>query len=272
VTVELPGTRDDILEYLQERAFSSVPVVKPSEDGEQYRGLISRDDLIERPEEDQLAMLMRDAPTTTTDATIQEVAALMLREDARRVPVVEDGRLEGIVTVTDVVRAIADGEEDGDTEVGGLARRDVNTTYAGTPLTVTEREISFANVPYSVVLGEDGEMAGIVTEVDVIEVARVVEGEANTGDSIADDDDDWKWGVHQGDREPLPPDAERRDSRRTRRGVHDSRRADGVEAPHRSRGGPADADQRRRTGAADVRRRTRRHRPGRRPARGVADE
>ncbi|MFC3477763.1 CBS domain-containing protein [Halobacterium litoreum] len=193
VTVELPGTRDDILEYIQERAFSSVPVVKPSEDGERYRGLISRDDLIERPEEDQLAMLMRDAPTTTSDATIPEVASLMLSTGARRVPVVADGRLEGIVTVTDVVRAIADGEEDGDTEVGGLARRDVNTTYVETPLPVAEREISYARVPYSVVLGEDAEMAGVLTEVDIIEVARVVEGEDNTGDSMAADDDDWKW-------------------------------------------------------------------------------
>jgi CBS domain-containing protein len=193
VTVELPGTRDDILEYLQERAFSSVPVVKPNEDGEQYRGLISRDDLIERPEEDQLALLMRDAPTTTKDATIPEVAALMVAEGARRVPVVEDGHLEGIVTVTDVVRAIADGQADGDTEVGGLARRDVNTTYVETPLTVAERELSYANVPYSVVLGDDGDMTGVLTEVDVIEVARVVEGEDETGDSMAADDDDWKW-------------------------------------------------------------------------------
>ncbi|NIB98108.1 CBS domain-containing protein [Halobacterium sp. R2-5] len=193
VTVELPGTRDDILEYIQERKFSSVPVVKPSEGGEQYRGLVSRDDLIERPEEDQLAMLMRDVPTTTTDATIKEVAALMRREGARRVPVVEDGRLEGIITVTDVVRAIADGEEDGDTPAGELAREDVNTTYVETPLTVAEREISYANVPYTIVLGDEAEMAGVLTEVDIIDVARVVEGEDDTGDSIADDDDDWKW-------------------------------------------------------------------------------
>lgn len=193
VTVELPGTRDDILEYLQERAFSSVPVVKPGEDGEQYRGLISRNDLIERPEEDQLALLMRDVPTTTSDTTVPEVASLMVDSRTRRVPVVEDGRLEGIVTVTDVVRAIADGQADGDTEVGGLARRDVNTTYEGTPLPVAEREISYAQVPYSVVLGDDGDMAGVLTEVDILEVARVVEGEDNTGDSMAADDDDWKW-------------------------------------------------------------------------------
>jgi len=192
VTVELPGTRDDVLEYLQERSFSSVPVVKNTDGGEQFQGLISRDDLIENPDEDQLAILMREVPTTTQDTTIEEVAALMVEEGTRRVPVV-DGELEGIVTVTDVVRAIADGDADGDEKVGDIASRDVNTTHVEVPLTVAERELFYANLPYAVVLGEEGEMSGVLTEVDIIEVARVVEGEADTGDSIADDDDDWKW-------------------------------------------------------------------------------
>ena len=192
VTVELPGTRDDVLEYLQERSFSSVPVVKNTDEGEQFRGLISRDDLIENPDEDQLALLMRDVPTTTQDATVEEVADLMVTEGARRVPVV-DGELEGIVTVTDVVRAIADGEADGDAEVGDIASRDVNTTYVEVPLTVAERELYYANLPYAVVLGEDGEMDGVLTEVDIIDVARVVEGEEETGESLANEDDEWAW-------------------------------------------------------------------------------
>jgi CBS domain-containing protein len=192
VTVELPGTREDVLEYLQEREFSSVPVVKQTEDGEEYRGLVSREDLIEHPDEDQLALLMADVPTTTRDASIAELARVMVEQGARRVPVV-DGELEGIVTITDVVRAIADGEVDGDSEVGGLAREDVNATWVETPLTVAERELSYADVPYAVVLGDEGEMAGILTEVDVIDVARVVEGEDETGDSIAGQDDDWMW-------------------------------------------------------------------------------
>jgi CBS domain-containing protein len=116
----------------------------------------------------------------------------MVEEGTRRVPVV-DGELEGIVTVTDVVRAIADGDADGDEKVGDIASRDVNTTYVEVPLTVAERELFYANLPYAVVLSEEGEMSGVLTEVDIIEVARVVEGEADTGDSIADDDDDWKW-------------------------------------------------------------------------------
>jgi len=192
VTVELPGTRDDVLEYLQERAFSSVPVVKPTDDGEEFRGLITRSDLIDDPDEDQLALLVQEVPTIGGGASIEELAELMIAEGARRVPVV-DGRLEGIVTITDVVRAIATGDVDGDVTVGELARRDVNCVYEGTPLTVAERELAHADVPYAVVLGEDGDHVGMLTEVDVIDVARVVEGEEDTGGSIASDDDDWKW-------------------------------------------------------------------------------
>ncbi|WP_225335839.1 CBS domain-containing protein [Halomicrobium urmianum] len=192
VTVEVPGTRDDVLEYLQERRFSSVPVIKNGEDGEEFRGLVTRESLIDRPDEDQLAMLAEEVPTTTGDTDIGELAAMMIEEGARRVPVV-DGQLEGIVTVTDVVRAIATGEVDGDQTVDGLARRDVNCVYAEAPLPVAEQELHHAKVPYAVVLDEEGDVDGMLTEVDVIDVARVVEGEAETGDSMAGDDDDWKW-------------------------------------------------------------------------------
>ena len=192
VTVEIPGNRDDALEYLQERSFSSVPVIKETGEGEQFRGLVSRESLIEDPDEDQLALLMDEVPTTTQETSLEEVSRLMVSERERRIPVV-DGTLEGIVTVTDIVRAIAEEDVNGDREVGSLASRDVNTVWADAPLPVAEREIFYANVPYAVALDDDGSMTGVITEVDILDVARVVEGEAGTGDSIANQDDDWAW-------------------------------------------------------------------------------
>ncbi|WP_256295925.1 CBS domain-containing protein [Haloarchaeobius salinus] len=193
VTVELPGTRDDVLEYLQEYGFSSVPVVKETDGVEAYRGLVSRDLLIERPDEDQLALLMdEDVPTTTQETDLTEVARLMVEAGARRVPVV-DGELEGIVTITDVIRAIAREKVETDAVAGDVATRDVNTTYSGTPLPVVERELYYANVPYAVVLDDDTDPAGMITEVDIVAVARIVEGEEDTGDSIANQDDEWAW-------------------------------------------------------------------------------
>ena len=196
VTVSLPGSRDDALEYLQQREFSSVPVVRTTDDGEQYRGLVSRDDLIEYPDEDDLALLMREVPTTTADATLHELAELMLEAGTRRVPVVEkndDGTLEGIVTITDLIRALARENVGTEAEVGDLCDDAVNTTYTGTPLPVAEREIGLAGVPYTVALDDDAEMAGMLTEPDIVAVAEVVEGEEDAGASMAGDDEDWKW-------------------------------------------------------------------------------
>ena len=195
VTVSLPGNRDDALEYLRTGEFSSVAVVKPTDDTEVFRGLVSREGLINNPDEDQLALLVEDGPTVTADASLEELAAVMREHDARRVPVVDGDSLEGIVTITDVVRAIAEGDADGDSEVGDLATTAINCVYAETPLAVVERELSFADVPYGLVIddGDGVDTVGIITEADIIEVAEVVEGEGRTGDSIADEDDDWKW-------------------------------------------------------------------------------
>jgi CBS domain-containing protein len=192
VTVSLPGTRDDALSYLQERGFSSLPVLKETGEGETYRGLLSRGDLIEQPEENQLALLLREVSTVAPDTSLVDAARQMRASGERRAPVVDDG-LVGVVTVTDVVRAVARGDVAGETSVGDLAGRAVNTTYVETPLTVAERELYHADVPYAAVLDDEGDMAGIVTEVDIVAVARVVEGEDDTGESVAGQDDEWMW-------------------------------------------------------------------------------
>jgi CBS domain-containing protein len=189
---ELPGTRDDVLSLFQEREFSSVPVVKVEDGQETFRGLVSRDDLIERADEDQLALLMRDVPTTTSDTSLQALAEMMVEEHTRRVPVV-DGTLEGMITITDLIRAIAEGQVDVDATVDEVATRDINTTYWETPLRAAAQELYYANVPYTIILDDAGDMTGILTEVDIIEVAEVVEGEDATGESIANQDDDWMW-------------------------------------------------------------------------------
>ncbi len=192
VTATVPGSREDVLEILQERAFSSVPVVKETADGEVFRGLVSRERLIEDAQEEQLALLLEEIEPIEPDASIEALAAHMVATDARRVPVVDSG-LDGIVTITDVVRRVATGDIETDVEVGGFADGRVHTAYAGTPLMAAERCLFFGREPYAVALDDSGEMVGIFTAVDILSEAKVVEGEEETGDSIANQDSEWAW-------------------------------------------------------------------------------
>jgi IMP dehydrogenase len=194
VTATIPGTREDVLDRLQDNEFSSIPVVKETDDGgEEFRGLVSREHLIEEPDEDQLALLAEEVDAVESDDDLTAVADLIRTSGQRRVPVVDDGELVGIVTITDVIRAIANGDVAADSDVGPLAKPAVNCVFHETPIVVAERELAYADEAYGVVLDEEGSPAGMLTEVDILDVARIVEGEESTGDAIADEDDDWKW-------------------------------------------------------------------------------
>lgn len=192
VTATVPGSREDVLQLLQRREFSSVPVVKETDQGEIYRGLVTRERLIENPDEDQLAMLLEEVAAIESGASLEELAEEMVTTGARRIPIV-DGELEGIVTVTDVIRAIANGKAEIDATVEAYAEREVHTTYTEATLHAAERGLFYADEAYAVVLDRDGEMAGMLTEVDIIDVATVIQGQERTGDSIADQDSDWAW-------------------------------------------------------------------------------
>lgn len=187
VTASLPGTREDVIEVLREGKISSIPVTK---DG-RYRGLISREELLRDAGEDQLAMLMREVSTVESDASVEDVARLMLEEGERRTPVVEDGEVVGIVTLTDIVEHLAGLGNDED--VGEYIDGRVLTMWDETPVRVAVETLTLADESAACVLDEACEMVGIVTETDCVRVADVDESSEELGESVANQDDEWMW-------------------------------------------------------------------------------
>jgi len=186
-TATLPGTREDIIEILREGEISSIPVTK---DGV-YRGLISREELLRDAGEDQLAMLMREVSTVEPDATVGECARLMVDEDERRIPAVEDGEVVGIVTLTDIVEYTAGLGNDED--VGEYIEESVLTVWQETPVRVAVETLTLADESAACVLDDACEMAGIVTETDCIRVAGVEGSTEEIGEGVAGQDDEWMW-------------------------------------------------------------------------------
>lgn len=94
---------------LRSRGIGAVVLV---DDADSVVGLVSERDVVhalaargaevlQTPVAD---VMSTDTPTCTAAATVDDVAALMTQGRHRHIPVVEDGRLVGIVSVGDVVR------------------------------------------------------------------------------------------------------------------------------------------------------------------------
>jgi len=77
-----------VLKILKRTGISGVPVIK----NKKLVGIITRKDLLRKPEETQLGLLMTPKPTTTTpDTDLREAAELLVKHKIRRLPVVESG-------------------------------------------------------------------------------------------------------------------------------------------------------------------------------------
>lgn len=133
VTTGPEASVQELATLMLERRISGLPVVDGSG---RLLGIVSEGDLIRRPEIDTdrvklgwLRLLLSDearardfvkshgrkarevmtqpAISVATDAPLAEVVRLMARHRIKRLPVVDKGRLVGLVTRTDLLRAVA---------------------------------------------------------------------------------------------------------------------------------------------------------------------
>jgi len=184
----LPGSRDEVLKILKNKHISGVPVLKDSK----VVGIVTRTNLLQNPEEEQLALLMTRDPTTISPGSdLQAAARLLLQHGIRRLPVVDDGKLVGLVTVADVVGTIADMNID--IPIKDYVEKEVVAIYSETPLPVVARIMELAGVKAVPVLDAALELIGIISDRDVIS-ASVIEDSVEMSDmSAGQDDDAWTW-------------------------------------------------------------------------------
>ena len=129
----------------------------------------------------QVRDLMTANPATLEpSSTVADAARVMASEDVGPVPIVEGGRLAGIVTDRDlVVRVIAEGRDPSSTTIGEIASSDLVTVTPDTDTQEAARLMGQHQVRRLLVV-EDGQLVGIVAQADV---ARAVD-EEHTGEVV----------------------------------------------------------------------------------------
>ncbi len=112
-------------------------------------------------------IMTSNVTTANREMTLQEVAVLMRNGDCGAMPVVEEGKLVGIVTDRDiVVRAIAEGKN-AETKIGDVMTTEIFSVKPNDFVFEAIRLMGDRQVRRVPVVGENGELAGIIAMADV---------------------------------------------------------------------------------------------------------
>lgn len=95
--MSVPDAQDALLHY----RIHGAPVV---DDAGQMIGMVSFTDLSARPGRKVREVMTPDPLSVGEDTAVEDVAALMLDQMVRRVPVVEGGRVVGMVSASDIIQ------------------------------------------------------------------------------------------------------------------------------------------------------------------------
>lgn len=190
IFVTVPGTRSDVLRILGKYDVSGVPVVQ-KKSGE-LAGVVTRTDILRKPEEDQLALLMTSAPIVIkADDPVEKAIKIFNDRRIRCLPVVDGkGVLLGTIRPMDVLNAYAEqiGERVGDCLTGCTV-----PVYQDTPLPVVMMILNITKATALPVLNGSGKLSGIVADGDLFKLSTEEEKTVMSRFGIAGDEDKWSW-------------------------------------------------------------------------------
>ena len=97
----------EVAALLVEHRFSAVPVVNKRG---QLVGIVSEADIVSRKGKQARSIMSTEIISVGEETPVAEIASLLMNHSIKRVPVMRENTMVGIVSRADVVRAIALGE------------------------------------------------------------------------------------------------------------------------------------------------------------------
>ena len=108
-TIHPKASAQEAAQLLDQMRISGLPVV--DEDGK-IIGIITEADIISKVDREGLSVadiMSHEVTFVSEETSVSEIAMLLTDRKIKRVPVVNDGKLVGIVSRADIVHAVAQG-------------------------------------------------------------------------------------------------------------------------------------------------------------------
>ncbi len=190
ITIVAPATRRDVLRTLVKNNITGMPVVDKEN---KLLGMVSRRDIFENPDEEQLALLMRtDVPVVKEGDSIEYAASVMVRYNRRHLVVVDDdNHVIGVITPQDFLSVII--KRRINLTVEEVVTKPCFPIHKCTPLPVVFRAMTLTSLTAFPVLNDEGNLIGIVTDRDLFEKVEIDRNVAMSELGLGDDEDEWNW-------------------------------------------------------------------------------
>ncbi len=164
IVVEVPGSRSDAINIMVRNNVTGLPVVRASDGC--LVGIVSRKDVFNNFQEDQLSLIMKkDIIKISPDTSIKDAAKIFVEKRIHRLPVVENGKLIGLITPTDLL------DEVKNMRTSMTAEQVINTTcvtaYVNDPISYVVNAMRVSKVTSFPVLDSHGSLVGIITDRDM---------------------------------------------------------------------------------------------------------
>lgn len=188
----VPGNRDTVLQIMSEHGKTAIPLVK--KDTEELAGMVSRLDLMRKPEEDQLALLMdRNPPVIAQSNEIEDAVRILLEKGIRRLPVVDSKRrLKGMITVHQIIRKVVS-VQFADELITPFVERKITAIWENTPLKTAYTIMRLAATDVLPVISEKSDLVGVISVSDIMNLSEIVRERRATSVSAASEGTDWSW-------------------------------------------------------------------------------
>jgi len=190
ISVQAPGKKADAIKLLAQNRISGLPVVKKGT--MKLVGIITRRNIFDHPHEDQTALIMTKNPVTVhPDMPVCDAVSIMEQKSLRRLPVVEEDRLVGILTAMDIIKLIA--RQHIDTPIEALIKGPCLPVWQGTPVRVVASIFELSGAYALPVLDSRSKVVGIVTDYDIFGLTTTNTRTVVSTMGLADDEEAWNY-------------------------------------------------------------------------------
>jgi len=108
-TIRSDASAQEAAQLLDQHRISGLPVV---DEGSDIIGIVTEADIISKVDKEGLRVsdiMSTEVISVNEETAASEIALLLTERKIKRVPVVQDGKLVGIVSRADIVHAVAQG-------------------------------------------------------------------------------------------------------------------------------------------------------------------